>query len=123
MKRTSSFRFSSRDCACGLLSACHIGRVAGLVEDQLGELGVLHAVDLAAPALEGGDEVGRATCAPCRASSSVSTISRAAWYSGIAARAGQLVHALDRGVAEAALGHVDDALELQVVGRIGVTSR
>ena len=25
MKRTSSFRFSSRDCACGLLSACHIG--------------------------------------------------------------------------------------------------
>ena len=38
-------------------------RVAGLVQDQLGELGVLHAVDLAAPALEGGDADRPATCA------------------------------------------------------------
>ena len=34
-------------------------RVAGFVQDQLGELGVLHVADVAAPALEAGDEVGQ----------------------------------------------------------------
>ena len=53
-------------------------RVAGLVQDQLGQLGVRHAVDAAAPALEAGDEVGERLARLAGFSSSVSTISRAA---------------------------------------------
>src|SRR5581483_1473698 len=33
-------------------------RIAGLVENELGQLGVLHAPDAPAPALERGDKIG-----------------------------------------------------------------
>ena len=52
-------------------------------------------------------------------SSSVSTTSAAACISGMRAARAWLCSDLERGVAEAALGHVDDALEGEVVGRAG----
>ena len=52
-------------------------------------------------------------------SSSVSTSRRAACISGTRLARAIAVHQLQRGVAEAALGRVDDALEGEVVGRVG----
>jgi hypothetical protein len=55
--------------------------------------------------------------------SSVSISERAAASSGMFVLAGRVVEHLHRGVADAALGHVDDALEGQVVGGLAMTRR
>ena len=94
-------------------------RVAGLIQDQLGELGVLHAA-----------RSGRASArsAAMRSASDLRALpGQLLRLDDLArglverrsarARASSLTR-LHRGVAEPALGHIDDALELQVVGRV-----
>ena len=114
MKRISSFRFSSRTGACGRLVGLPHRGVAGLVEDQLGELGVAHGLDQRRASARRRRRDRRAPCAASAVSSSVSTISarRLRTAARRAARASSWMR-LQRGVAEAALRHVDDALEVQ----------
>ena len=59
IERTSSFRLSSRPCASGLLSFCHIVRIAGFIEDDLGEFGMRKAGQRLAPAREGCEQVAQ----------------------------------------------------------------
>ena len=89
-------------------------RVAALIEDHLGKFGVRHGVDLTAPALElASNWVSERRALPV--SSSVSTISRAAWYIEMPRDRASSRTRFDRRVANRALRRVDDALELQVV--------
>jgi len=93
----------------------HLG-VAGLVEHDLGELGVGQAVALLAPALERFEHAAQRAA---RFRLELVGLDDGARRFGQrhAALAGVVVQQLHGGVAEAALGHVDDALEGEIVGR------
>ena len=94
----------------------HLG-VAGFLQDQLGELLVGQRVDLGRPAREGGHQV--AQCLPWLRLQLLRLDHHARrLHQRDAAAAGMVVQKLDRGVAEAALRHVDDALEGEIVGRL-----
>ena len=93
----------------------HLG-VAALVQDDLGQLGVRQRVALLAPALE---RVEQAAQAAARLRLQLVGLDHGARRHGQrhAALAGMVVQELHGGVAEAALGHVDDALEGEIVVR------
>ena len=55
----SSLRLSSRPCASGLLSFCHICGIAQFIEDDLGKLGMRQAVERLAPAREDCEQVAQ----------------------------------------------------------------
>ena len=117
MERTSSFRFSSRPAASALRSLLpHLG-VAALVEHDLGQLGVRQRVLLRRASGRSSSSRSRSAVRGLGFSSSVSAISARGLDQRDAPLAGVVVQQLDGGVAEAALGHVDDALEGEVVGR------
>ena len=93
-------------------------RVARLVEDQLGQLGVLHALDGAAPALERRDQIGQRLARAAGQLLRLHDLARGLIERHAAAGARQLVQAPQGGIAEPALGHVENALEFQVVDRV-----
>ena len=117
IERISSLRFSSRPAASARAVVLpHLG-VAELVEHDLGQLGVGQGVALGAPAVERGDEVAQRA-----ARLGLELFGLRPWRApprtaGCARSRGMVVQQLQGGVAEAALGHVDDALEGEVVGR------
>src|SRR5690606_35193153 len=84
------------------------------VEDQLGKLGVLHALGLPAPAEEGGSEVAERAPRLRLQLVTLGELPRRLEHRD-AARAREVVDLLDGRIAEPALRHVDDALELEVV--------
>ena len=92
----------------------HLG-VAALVEHDLGQLGVGEGVLLDAPAVEGGEEIAQRAA---RLGLELVGLDHGLRRGGErdAALAGVVVQQLHGGVAEAAPGHVDDALEGEVVG-------
>ncbi len=93
----------------------HLG-VAGFVEHDLGELGVGERILHAAPAVEAATR-SRSALRALGLSSSVSITALRRFGERHAPLAGVVVQELHGGVAEPALGHVDDALEGEVVGR------
>ena len=116
MERTSSFRFSSRPAASAQRSLLpHLG-VAALVEHDLGQLVVRQRVLLRAPAVEAVDQVAQRV-----ARLRLQLVGRGDRARGLGQRhallARVVVQHLDGGVAKPALGHVDDALEGEIVGR------
>ena len=118
IERTSSLRFSSRPGASArAVGLPHLG-VAGLFEDDLGELGMAEVVDLAAPAGERGEQVAERVRVRA-ASSSVSIEILGGVDQRHAPRPRPVVQELHRGVADAAARRVDDALEGEVVGGLG----
>src|SRR5262245_13277023 len=99
-----------------LLLLPHLG-VTGFIQDQLGELGVAHAVELPAPALEHRQQIGQRAARLAR-----QLLGFDDFAGGLVerdtARAGELRQTPQRAVADAAFGDIDDAFELEVVGRI-----
>ena len=93
----------------------HFG-VAGFVEDDFGELGMRQAIALAAPAVERLDQPAQGAA---RLRLELVGRDHGAHRFGErhAALAGVIVQELHGGVAEPALGHIDDALEGEIVGR------
>ena len=79
---------------------------------------MLHAVDLAAPALEGGEKVGERLARLAGKLLGLHDLARRLVERDAAARPRQLGDAPYRRIAKSALGHIDDALELEVVGGI-----
>ena len=93
----------------------HLG-VAGLVEDDLGELVVRQRIALLAPAVE---SVEHAAQRAARLGLQLVGLDHGAGGLGErhAALARMIVQKLHGGIAEPALGHIDDALEGEIVGR------
>ncbi len=93
----------------------HLG-IAALVEHDLGELGVRRDLALGAPAVELHHEVAQA---PARLRLQLVGLDHGArrLEQRNPALAGVVVQQLHGGVAESPFGHVDDALEGEVVGR------
>ena len=77
-----------------------------------------HALEIAAPALERLRQIEQRFSRAWRQLIRFDDLARGLIERNDAG-AGQLVDALDRRVAEAALRHVDDALEFQIVGGVG----
>ena len=94
----------------------HLG-VAGLVEHDLGQLGVRQRIALLAPAVERVEHVAQ-RAARLRLQLVGLDDGARGFDQRHAALARVVVQQLDGGVAEAALGHVDDALEGEIVGRL-----
>ena len=94
----------------------HLG-VAALVQHDFGQLGVRHGIFLGAPALEAGHQLAQR-----QPRFRLHLVGGRQRGGGLGQRnallAGIVVQHLHGGVAEAALGHVDDALEGEVVGRL-----
>ena len=94
----------------------HLG-VAGLIEDQLGELGMAHGLDQRAPAVEGGDEVGQRLSRLRLQLLGLDDQPRRL-HQRHASRARKLMQRFQARFAEAPPRRVDDALEFQIVGGI-----
>jgi hypothetical protein len=90
------------------------GRIAAFVQNLLGKVGVAHGVELPAPALELAQQIVKRLSGLAGQFVGFNHLTRGG-VKRYGARARQLVNALDGRIAESALGHVDDALELQVV--------
>ena len=95
----------------------HLG-VAGLVEHDLGELGVRQRVLLRAPAVERRDQIAQRGARLAPSAPRSRRAARAASSSGTPRAPRMILQRLQRGVAEAALRRVDDALEGEIVGRL-----
>ncbi|MGY4597607.1 hypothetical protein ACVWXL_005353 [Bradyrhizobium sp. GM22.5] len=93
----------------------HLG-VAALVEHDLGELGVRGDLALGAPAVELGDDVAQGAARLRLQLIGLDHRARRLEQRD-AALAGVIVQHLHGGIAQAALGRVDDALEGEIVGR------
>ena len=91
--------------------------VAALVEHDFGQFGVRHGVLARAPALEGGHQVAQRQ-PRFRLHLVGGGERRGRFGERDALLARVVVQHLHGGVAQAALGHVDDALEGEVVGRL-----
>src|SRR5262249_55887822 len=93
------------------------GGIAGFIEDQLGERGVPKGRGAQPPALEGGDEIAER---PARLAGQLLRLDDLArrLEQRNRARPGELVDAAERGVAKSALGHVENALEFEIVGGV-----
>ncbi len=79
---------------------------------------MLHGADQAAPAREALDEIGERSARLARELLRLDDLA-GGLEQGNSPGAGKGMEPLQRRVAEAALGHIDDALELEVVRRIG----
>ena len=90
------------------------GRIAGLVEDQLGQIGVFHRPDVAAPALDRAEQIAQRLARLRRQLFGLHHVGGGD-RQGNATFARHRDDAVDRGVAYAPFRDVDDALELQVV--------
>ena len=94
----------------------HAG-IAGLIEDQLGELGMPHRVDQRAPAVEGSDQVGKRLARLGLELLGLDDQPRRLEQRH-PLRARQLMHGLEARFAETPPRRVEDALEFEVVRRI-----
>jgi hypothetical protein len=94
-------------------------RVAGLVQDDLGNLGVGQGGDLAAPAVELAEQIA-ATCAPWLQLFGGDDVLGGA-IERDAGGAGYSADLLHRTVTDAALGRVDDALKARSSGDMVTT--
>ena len=92
-------------------------RVAGFVQHDFGQLRVRHRILARAPALETRHQLAQRE-ARLRLHLVGGAERRGRFGERDALLAGVVVQHLHGGVAEAALGHVDDALEGEVVGRL-----
>ena len=99
-----------------LLGLPHCG-VAGLIEDQLGKLGMAHRVDGRAPAVERCDEVGKAL-ARFRLQLLGLDDEPRRLHQRHAMGAGKLVQRFQARFAQATSRRIGDALEFQIVGRV-----
>ena len=93
----------------------HLG-VAGFIEDDLGQLVVRQGIALLAPAVEGFEHAAQRAARFWLQLVGLDDGARG-FGERHAALAGVVVQHLHRGIAEPALGHVDDALEGEIVGR------
>ena len=100
----------------GALGLQHRG-IAAFVEQDAGQLGMGQLARHVAPAADIGDEIGEGAPGLRRQLVGAKDMPRRD-QQGRALGAGETVDLLDRLVAETALGHVNDALERQIVRRL-----
>ena len=91
--------------------------VAAVVEDEFGEFGVAHGLSRAPPVVELAHQAGERLARLAGEFFRLDDLA-GGLEDGDATGAGERADAVDRGVADAALGRVDDALELEVVGGV-----